>query len=202
MSRRRWSGKVRRSGGVTRDDPVSFCQLSESTTFFAGFLSGASDVSMMFGQQSFDIVLLKSFDHQLLRLAEAAVETSLFRSDGRSGETDVCRHNLSTTATYGCAFHCVEQLADVSRPTVTLQLAKCGGRKDFALLARLNCLAVQLVRPQGTTIYGGTYQRDHQTVNVTLKPGVGDVVAEIGGRTLIAECKGGVVNTRSRRAAF
>ena len=53
-----------------------------------------------------------------------------------------------------------------------------------------------LVRPQGTTIYGGTYQLDHQTVNVTLKPGVGDIVAEIGGRTLIAECRGGVVNTR------
>ena len=59
-----------------------------------------------------------------------------------------------------------------------------------------------LVRPQGTTIYGGTYQRDHKTVNVTLKPGVADVVAEIGGRTLIAECKGGGVNTRHAGQRF
>jgi hypothetical protein len=53
-----------------------------------------------------------------------------------------------------------------------------------------------LVRPQGSTSYGGTYQRDHQTVSVTLRPGVGDVVAEIAGKRLVAECKGGVVNTR------
>jgi hypothetical protein len=53
-----------------------------------------------------------------------------------------------------------------------------------------------LVRPQGSTSYGGTYQHDHQTVSVTLKPGVGDVAAEIAGKRLVAECKDGIVNTR------
>jgi hypothetical protein len=69
-----------------------------------------------------------------------------------------------------------------------------GKRHD--LKKTLEAHGLLLVRPLGSTSYGGIYQRDHQTVSVTLRPGVGDVVAEIGGRTLVAECKGGVLNTR------
>ena len=69
-----------------------------------------------------------------------------------------------------------------------------GKRHD--LKKSLEVYGLMLVRPQGITSYGGTYQRGHQTVHVTLKPGVGDVVTEIGGKAVVAECKGGVVNTR------
>ena len=69
-----------------------------------------------------------------------------------------------------------------------------GKRHD--LKKSLEVHGLMLVRPQGITSYGGTYQRGRETVHVTLKPGVGDVVTEIGGKALVAECKGGVVNTR------
>jgi hypothetical protein len=49
---------------------------------------------------------------------------------------------------------------------------------------------------QGTTSYGGVYKRRHQIVTVTLKSGLGDVVADVDGQMLVAECKGGVINTR------
>jgi hypothetical protein len=48
----------------------------------------------------------------------------------------------------------------------------------------------------GTTRYGGNYSRGEQTVTINPKAGQGDVVAQIGERTLVAECKGGVVNSR------
>jgi hypothetical protein len=47
----------------------------------------------------------------------------------------------------------------------------------------------------GTTRYGGVYSRADQTVTVTVKPGLGDVSASVGNRVVIAECKGGVVNS-------
>jgi hypothetical protein len=85
----------------------------------------------------------------------------------------------------------------LERGALTVELHPDGEHgKRHDLKKSLESRGLMLVHPQGTTIYGGTYQRDHQTVNVILKPGVGDVVAKIGGQTLIAECKGGVVNTR------
>ena len=53
-----------------------------------------------------------------------------------------------------------------------------------------------LVSGLGSTKYGGIYQRDHQTLVVKPQSGLGDVVASVGGRVVVAECKGGVVNTR------
>jgi hypothetical protein len=69
-----------------------------------------------------------------------------------------------------------------------------GKRHDLKTTLAANGL--KLIQPEGTTSYGGTYQRGDQTVRVTLRPGFGDVVAQLNQKTLIAECKGSIVNTR------
>jgi hypothetical protein len=49
----------------------------------------------------------------------------------------------------------------------------------------------------GSTDYGGIYRSPAgQTITVNPRPGLGDVVAEIGDSTISAECKGGIINTR------
>lgn len=68
--------------------------------------------------------------------------------------------------------------------------------KKYDIRGALEAHGFRLVGACGRTTYGGTYRRAHQTVNVTLVPGLGDVVADDGERRLIAECKGGIVNTR------
>ncbi len=69
-----------------------------------------------------------------------------------------------------------------------------GKRHDLKTTLEANGL--KLIQPEGTTPYGGTYQQGNQTVRVTLRPGLGDVVAQLNEKKLIAECKGGIVNTR------
>ena len=59
-------------------------------------------------------------------------------------------------------------------------------RRDFAKVSTL-----------GSTAYGGVYRNaTGQTITVHPKSGLGDVVAEVGGRIISAECKGGIINTR------
>ncbi|MBN7807755.1 hypothetical protein [Agrobacterium rubi] len=49
----------------------------------------------------------------------------------------------------------------------------------------------------GTTAYGGAYENlAGQTITVNPRSGLGDVVAEIGGHVISAECKGGIINTK------
>ncbi|MDF1633097.1 hypothetical protein [Mycoplana sp. MJR14] len=48
----------------------------------------------------------------------------------------------------------------------------------------------------GTTSYAGRYLNGNLVLEVHVKSGQGDVVATIGGQSVIAECKGGIVNTR------
>lgn len=48
----------------------------------------------------------------------------------------------------------------------------------------------------GTTSYAGRYLNGNLVLEVHVKPGHGDVVATIDGQTVVAECKGGIVNTR------
>jgi len=42
----------------------------------------------------------------------------------------------------------------------------------------------------------GQYARGKGTITVAFQSGVGDVVGQVGGETIFAECKGGIVNTR------
>ena len=67
--------------------------------------------------------------------------------------------------------------------------------KRFEMADCLNRLGFDRIKALGTTSYGGVYQRNSQLLTITLKPGLGDVVANIKDRTLIAECKGGVINS-------
>jgi hypothetical protein len=55
-----------------------------------------------------------------------------------------------------------------------------------------------MIEPMGSTLYGGVYRSvvDGQTVLINPKSGRGDVVADIAGKSFVAECKGGVINTR------
>lgn len=49
----------------------------------------------------------------------------------------------------------------------------------------------------GTTAYGGVYRNAAgQAITVHPKSGLGDVVAEVGDYIILAECKGGIINTR------
>ena len=58
------------------------------------------------------------------------------------------------------------------------------GRAGFVRVAAL-----------GKTAYGGHYTRAARTIIVNPKSGQGDVVGAVGGRRVIAECKGGTINT-------
>jgi hypothetical protein len=54
-----------------------------------------------------------------------------------------------------------------------------------------------LTEPLGKTSYGGTYvSPTSQTIFVQPKSGLGDVVARFNGSSIVAECKGGVINTK------
>jgi len=55
-----------------------------------------------------------------------------------------------------------------------------------------------MTEPMGTTPYGGLYSSltTGETILVNPKSGRGDVAADIAGRSFVAECKGGVVNSR------
>lgn len=60
------------------------------------------------------------------------------------------------------------------------------GKRGFAMTA-----------PSRKTTYGGTYAADGgRTIVVDPRSGRGDVVADGEGLSIVAECKGGIINTR------
>jgi hypothetical protein len=101
------------------------------------------------------------------------------------------RHLTEAAVMIAFAMYLLEEGAS----TVTLHPDGEHGKK-YDIRRSLEAHGFRLVSAHGRTAYGGTYQRGHQTVSVTLKPGLGDVVADVGKRHLVAECKGGIVNTR------
>ena len=68
--------------------------------------------------------------------------------------------------------------------------------KKFDFRGCLESRGFILGAPKGSTSYGGSYERGAQRVVVNLTPGLGDVCAQVGAQRLVAECKGGVTNTR------
>ena len=68
--------------------------------------------------------------------------------------------------------------------------------KRFDLSRCLQILGFKHTFGQGKTSYGGTHKRGQQKLSITVKPGLGDVVAKMNGHWLVAECKGGVVNSQ------
>ena len=69
--------------------------------------------------------------------------------------------------------------------------------KQFDFAAWLAKRGFSRGKLSGKTTYGGTYSDENgRIVVVEPKSGIGDVVAQIGGRSLTAECKGGIINTK------
>ena len=69
--------------------------------------------------------------------------------------------------------------------------------KQFAFADWLPRYGFARASSTGNTIYGGAYTNSSGgTVVVTPVPGRGDVVAVLDGVRIIAECKGGIINTR------
>jgi hypothetical protein len=70
-----------------------------------------------------------------------------------------------------------------------------GKRFDFTA-----CLAgrgFRLVKPMGSTAYGGLYEADDgRSILINPKSGLGDVIADLDGASYFAECKGGIINTK------
>jgi hypothetical protein len=69
--------------------------------------------------------------------------------------------------------------------------------KCFEFRSRLLARGFEFVSPRGTTEYGGLYRHvDGREIEVYPKSGLGDVVAVVGDGRIVAETKGGIVNTR------
>lgn len=69
--------------------------------------------------------------------------------------------------------------------------------KQFDFMAWLTLHGFVKLSSIGTTSYGGIYQNAvGEKITVNPKSGMGDVVAQIGNSIIIAECKGGIVNTK------
>lgn len=68
--------------------------------------------------------------------------------------------------------------------------------KRFEIARWLNARGFLLKESHGGTAWCGTYASDKQEIIVTSIPGKGDVVALTHDGMILAECKGGIVNTR------
>lgn len=67
--------------------------------------------------------------------------------------------------------------------------------KRFNIPAWLENAGFEKTSSRGTTSYGGTYKRVHETLIVDPRSGFGDVVGEMAGRPIVVECKGGTINS-------
>ena len=67
--------------------------------------------------------------------------------------------------------------------------------KIFDIVGLLSATGFVREQALGTTAYGGHYRRGAQTIIVNPSSGKGDVVAEFAGQTIVAECKGGTINS-------
>ncbi len=68
--------------------------------------------------------------------------------------------------------------------------------KQFDIRSWLENQDFSLTKPEGTTSYGGVYSNGERSIHVSLKPGLGDVVARTATEVTVAECKGGIINTK------
>jgi hypothetical protein len=69
--------------------------------------------------------------------------------------------------------------------------------KRFAFRPWLERQGHDFVSALGTTSYGGLYcNAEDREIEVNPKSGLGDVTAIVGNRRIVAEAKGGIINTR------
>jgi hypothetical protein len=67
--------------------------------------------------------------------------------------------------------------------------------KRFEIAKWLSARGFSLKEGHGSTAWCGTYVSDERVIVVTSVPGKGDVVAATSNGSILAECKGGIVNT-------
>jgi hypothetical protein len=67
--------------------------------------------------------------------------------------------------------------------------------KLFEIVRWISSRGFVLKEGHGTSAYCGTYVRDQQVIRITAISGKGDIVAESHKGKILAECKGGIVNT-------
>jgi len=68
--------------------------------------------------------------------------------------------------------------------------------KRFNIRACLKARGFELTEPRGSTEYGGVYRRERQTITVYPRSGQGDVSCTLQDGLIVAECKGGIINTK------
>jgi len=68
--------------------------------------------------------------------------------------------------------------------------------KTFDIVAFLERRGFARVEAIGRTAYGGRYVRGEEEIIVNPTSGVGDIVGVIEGQRVVAECKGGTINTK------
>lgn len=68
--------------------------------------------------------------------------------------------------------------------------------KRFDIRGWLERRGYKLVEPLGSTNYGGRYDKGDRSILVSLRPGQGDVVGQLNKSKIVAECKGGIINTK------
>lgn len=91
------------------------------------------------------------------------------------------------------AFH----LLELAGGTATVSMHPDGEHaKIFDIVAFLERRGFARVETIGRTAYGGRYVRGDEEIIVNPISGVGDVVGVIDGRRVVAECKGGTINTK------
>lgn len=67
--------------------------------------------------------------------------------------------------------------------------------KQFDIRGWLEKQGFTFIAGRSTTSYAGEYTREGRSIYVALTPGLGDVVAKRASGTIVAECKGGIINT-------
>src|SRR5579864_6787102 len=101
-------------------------------------------------------------------------------------EGDVEQHFTEAAIMIAFAMYLLEQGA------MEVQLHPDGEHlKSYDVNACLKAHGFDLEHPQGSI-----HRRGQQTVMVTCKSGCGDVVARLSDLDVVAECKGGIINTR------
>jgi hypothetical protein len=69
--------------------------------------------------------------------------------------------------------------------------------KRFAFRPWLELHGFKKTRSSGTTAYAGTYvSKAGNVIVLNPKSGLGDVIATLDDRNIVAECKGGIINTK------
>ena len=102
------------------------------------------------------------------------------------------RHLTEAAVMISFALHLFDQDSNIR----TVRICPDGEHaKRFDILKWMTSNGFEKAESHGSTAYGGKYVRDTQTILVTPMSGIGDVVVD-GETRIIAECKGGIINTR------